>query len=180
MKTILLIFALCNLAIVSYAQDSTRTETLEDIHIKFELPQALWSEAQVKQTKSESTIYTYTRKLGEKKKTTQATLSLLVEHIKPSTSLRDYSITGLRFFEKQNGFKIKKTFVDTDGRFSMPYTIGYDAEYLDAAGQKHHLFILHTIEFNHGAQIMIDFPMEYFESHEAEQAAIIRSFRYQK
>ena len=161
------------------AQDSTRTEILQDIHIKFELPQA-WSKPQIKQTKSESTIYTYTRKLGEKKKATQATLSVLVEHIKPSTSIRDYSTKGLQFFQKQNGFKLKKTFVDTDGRFTLPYTIGYEAEYLDAQGQKHHLYILHTIEFNHGAQILIDFPYDQYSLYEEEQNQIMRSLRYEQ
>jgi hypothetical protein len=161
------------------AQDSTRIETLEDIHIKFELPQA-WSAAQIKQTKSESTIYTYTRKLGGNKKAPQATLSILVEHIKPSTSIRDYSIKGLQFFQKQNGFKLKKTFVDTDGRFTLPYTIGYDAEYLDANGQKHHLYILHTIEFNHGAQVLIDFPYDQYFLYEEEQTQIMRSLSYER
>jgi hypothetical protein len=161
------------------AQDSLRTENLEDIHIKFELRQE-WSAAQIKQTKSESTIYTYTRKLGEKKKASQATLSVLVEHIKPSTSLRDYSTKGLQFFQKQNGFKIRKTFVDTDGRFTLPYTIGYDAEYIDAQGQKHHLYILHTIEFNHGAQVLIDFPYDQYFLYEEEQTQIMHSLRYER
>ncbi|MDF2456231.1 MAG: hypothetical protein K0R51_2224 [Cytophagaceae bacterium] len=180
MKTLTFIFCLVVLVSVSKAQDSTRTEVLEDIHIKFELPRVAWSEAQVKQTKSESTIYTYTRKLAEKKKAGQATLSILVEHIKPSTSLRDYSTKGMQFFQKQNGFKLKKTFVDTDGRFTLPYTIGYEAEYLDAQGQKHHLYILHTIEFNHGAQILIDFPYEQYFLYEEEQSQIIRSLRYER
>jgi len=162
------------------AQDSLRTENLEDIHIKFELRQPEWSKAQIKPTKSESTIYTYTRKLGDKKKASQATLSILVEHIKPSTTISEYSLKGLQFFQKQNGFKIRKTFIDTDGKFTLPYTICYDAEYNDAQGQKHHLYILHTIEFNHGAQFMIDFPMEFFESYEEEQTDILRSLRYQR
>lgn len=179
MRTIILIFALCHLAFVLNAQDSTRTETLKDIYIKFELPQ-VWSEAQMKQTKSESTIYTYTRKLGEKKKAAQATLSILVEHIKPSTSIRDYSTKGLQFFQKQNGFKLKKTFVDTDGRFTLPYTIGYEAEYLDAQGQKHHLYILHTIEFNHAAQVLIDFPYEHYFLYEEEQNRFMQSLRYER
>lgn len=170
----------CVVAFSVKAQDSLRTEKLEDIYIKFELPKAAWTEAQVKQTKSESTIYTYTRKLGEKKKAAQATLSILVEHIKPSTSIRDYSIKGLQFFQKQNGFKLKKTFVDTDGRFTLPYTIGYEAEYLDAQGQKHHLYILHTIEFNHGAQILMDFPYEQYSLYEDEQNQIMRSLRYER
>ena len=161
------------------AQDSTRTEIVKDIYIKFELPQE-WSSAQIKQTKSESTIYTYTRKLCGNKKTPQATLSILVEHIKPSTSIREYSMKGLQFFQKQNGFKLKKTFVDTDGRFTLPYTIGYDAEYLDANGQKHHLYILHTIEFNHGAQVLIDFPYDQHVAYEEEQTQIMRSFRYER
>ncbi|MDB5255317.1 MAG: hypothetical protein JWM14_12 [Chitinophagaceae bacterium] len=180
MKCIHFIFMCIGIVFSVKAQDSLRTENLEDIHIKFELRQPEWSSAQIKQTKSESTIYTYTRKLGEKKKVPQATLSVLVEHIKPSTSIREYSTKGLQFFQKQNGFKLKKTFVDTDGNFSLPYTIGYDAEYIDVVGQKHHLYILHTIEFNHGAQVMIDFPMEYFEQYEAEQTAILKSFRYQR
>ena len=178
-KSILLVFGLFSLALVSKAQDSTRTELLKDIYIKFELPRT-WSEAQIRQTKSESTIYTYTRKLGEKKKAAQATLSILVEHIKPSTSIRDYSMKGLQFFQKQNGFKLKKTFVDTDGRFTLPYTIGYEAEYLDAQGQKHHLYILHTIEFNHGAQVLIDFPEDQYFLHEDEQNQIMRSLRYER
>lgn len=162
------------------AQDSLRTENLEDIHIKFELKQPEWSSAQIKQTKSESTIYTYTRKLGEKKKAAQATLSVIVEHIKPSTSIREYSTKGLQFFQKQNGFKLKKTFVDTDGRFTLPYTIGYEAEYLDAQGQKHHLYIIHTIEFNHGAQILMDFPYDQYFLYEEEQNQIMRSLRYER
>lgn len=164
---------------VLQAQDTTRTEALEDIHLKFELPVS-WSKAQIKQTKSESAIYTYTRKLGEKKKASQATLSILVEHIKPSTTIREYSTKGLQFFQKQNGFKLKKTFIDTDGRFTLPYTVGYEAEYLDAQGQKHHLYILHTIEFNHGAQILIDFPYDQYTAYEEEQTQIIRSFRYER
>lgn len=159
------------------AQDSLHIEKLEDINIQFELP-VTWSSALIKRTKSESTIYTYTRKLGEKKKASQATLSVLVEHIKPSTSIREYSTKGLQFFKKQNGFKIKKTFVDTDGRFTLPYTIGYDAEYIDAQGQKHHLCIIHTIEFNHGAQLLMDFPYEQSVLYEEEQNAILRSLKY--
>lgn len=162
------------------AQDSLRTEKLEDIHIKFELKQPEWSKAQIQQTKSESTIYTYTRKLGEKKKAAQATLSFLVEHIKPSTSISEYSTKGLQFFQKQNGFKLKKTFIDTDGRFTLPYTIGYEAEYLDAQGQKHHLYILHTIEFNHGAQLLMDFPYDQYSLYEDEQHQIMRSLRYER
>ncbi len=161
------------------AQDSLRTEKLADIHIQFELPLA-WSHAQIKRTKSESIIYTYTRKLGEKKKEPQATLSVFVEHIKPSTFIREYSTKGLQFFQKQNGFKIKKTFVDTDGRFSLPYTIGYDAEYIDAQGQKHHLYIIHTIEFNHGAQVLIDFPYKQYSLYEEEQNQIMRSLRFEQ
>ncbi|MBC7485908.1 MAG: hypothetical protein H7282_04070 [Cytophagaceae bacterium] len=161
------------------AQDSLRTEKLADIHIQFELPLA-WSSASIKQTKSESTIYTYTRKLGEKKKASHATLSVLVEHIKPSTSIREYSTKGLQFFQKQNGFKIKKTFIDTDGRFTLPYTIGYDAEYMDAQGQKHHLYIIHTIEFNHGAQVLIDFPYDQYFLYEEEQNQLMRSLRYER
>ena len=178
-RVIGIICFVCQLSVV-YAQDSTRTEILKDIYLKFELPQTAWSAAQIKQTKSESTIYTYTRKLGEKKKAPQATLSILVEHIKPSTSIREYSTKGLQFFQKQNGFKLKKTFVDTDGRFSLPYTVGYEAEYIDAQGQKHHLYILHTIEFNHGAQVLIDFPNDQYAAYEEEQTQIMRSFRYER
>lgn len=180
MKRIVFIGCLLCLFTMVSAQDSTRTETLADIYLKFELPQHSWSAAQVKQTKSEATIYTYTRKLGEKKKSSQATLSILVEHIKPSTSIREYSTKGLQFFQKQNGFKLKKTFVDTDGRFTLPYTIGYEAEYSDAQGQKHHLYILHTIEFNHGAQVLIDFPYDQYFLLEEEQTQIMRSFRYER
>lgn len=179
MKLISFLCLSIGLAFSVKAQDSLRTENLADIHIQFELPEE-WSKAQLKQTKSESTIYTYTRKLGEKKKATQATLSVLVEHIKPSTSIREYSTKGLLFFQKQNGFKIRKTFVDTDGRFTLPYTIGYDAEYIDAQGQKHHLYIIHTIEFNHGAQVLIDFPHEQFLLYEDEQNQIMRSLRYER
>ncbi|HSZ72837.1 MAG TPA: hypothetical protein VK750_09170 [Cytophagaceae bacterium] len=157
-----------------------RTESLSDINLRFELLADKWSPAQLKKTKSESTIYTYTRKLTEDKKTGQATLSVLVEHIKPSTSIKEYATKGLLFFQKQNGFTIKKTFVDSDGRFSIPYTIGYDAEYKDAKGAKHHLYILYTIEFNHGAQWLMDFPLEQYPLYEEEQSQIIRSLRYER
>jgi hypothetical protein len=178
-KLIALCFVLIGQLSYVQAQDSLRTEALADIHLKFELDKE-WSAPQIKQTKSESTIYTYTRKLSEKKKAAQATLSVLVEHIKPSTSIKQYSTKGLQFFQRQNGFKLKKTFIDTDGRFTLPYTIGYEAEYIDAQGQKHHLYILHTIEFNHGAQVLIDFPYEQYFLHEEEQTQIMRSFRYER
>jgi hypothetical protein len=169
------------LALPLLAQEqSLRTESLADINLRFELPQPEWSNAQVKKTKSESTIYTYTRKLKEDKKTGQATLSVFVEHIKPSTTIREYSNKGLLFFQKQKGFKINKTFVDADGRFSLPYTIGYDAEYVDANQKKHHVYILHTIEFNHGAQLLLDFPEEYYLLYEEEQTKIIQSLRYER
>ena len=180
MKLIAYLFlSIISLSFSLKAQDSLRTEKLADINIRFELPPA-WSNAQIRPTKSESTIYTYARKLGENKKASQATLSVLVEHIKPSTSIREYSTKGLQFFQKQNGFKIKKTFVDTDGRFTLPYTIGYDAEYIDAQGQKHHLYIIHTIEFNHGAQVLIDFPYDQYFLYEEEQNQIMRSLRYER
>ncbi|MDB5274355.1 MAG: hypothetical protein JWO58_2722 [Chitinophagaceae bacterium] len=157
-----------------------RTESLADINLRFELPQPEWSEAQIRKTKTESTIYTYTRKLGENKKAAQATLSVLVEHIKPTTSIKEYSTKGLLFFQKQNGFKLKKTFVDTDGKFTLPYTIGYEAEYIDVNNQKHHLYILHTIEFNHGAQVLMDFPYEQYFLYEEEQTKILQSLRYER
>jgi hypothetical protein len=181
MRTIIFLFSLLIIQCFPlHAQDSTRTEYLKDIHLQFELPLTTWSTAQVKQTKSGSTTYTYTRPVGEKKKSAQATLSVLVEHIKPSTSIRAYSTRGLQFFQRQNGFQLKKTFIDTDGRFTLPYTIGYEAEYLDAKGEKHHLYILHTIEFNHGAQVLIDFPYAQYILYEEEQTQIMRSLRYER
>lgn len=175
-----IILLLFSCASVVHAQETKfRTESLGDINLKFELPIADWSEAQLKRTKSESTIYTYIRKLKEKKGA-QATLSILVEHIKPTTSITEYSNKGLSFFQKQNGFKIKKTFIESDGRFSLPYTIGYEAEYTDVKGGKHHLYILYTIEFNHGAQLLIDFPYEYYSAYEEEQNSILHSLRYER
>lgn len=161
------------------AQDSLRTEVLQDISIRFELPMN-WTQASIQKTKSQSTIYTYTRKLAGQEKSSKATLSILVEHIKPSTSIRDYSLAGLKFFKQQKGFRINKTLVDSDGRFSLPYTVAYEAEYFDGENQKHHLFILHTIEFNHGAQLMIDFPSKEYGIYEEELNAIVKSLRYQR
>jgi hypothetical protein len=165
------------------AQDSIvyRTESLEEINLRFELPTSAWSKANIAKTKNDASIYTYTRTVFRgKKKDKQATFSIFVEKVKPSTSIREYSLKGLRFFEQQKDFKLNKAFTDSDGRFSIPYTIGYDAEYSDQNGVKHHLYILHTIEFNHAAQMLLDFPVEYQEEYEDEQLAIMKSLRYER
>lgn len=176
----MLVLMLCCCSPLLAQESGYRTETLEDIHIKFELPESVWSEAQVKHTKSESVIYTYTRQLGKEKKAPQASLSVLVEHIRPSTSISAYSMQGLKFFQQQNGFRILKTLTDRDGKFTLPYTVGYDAQYRDASGALRRLFILHTIEFNHGAQVLIDFPEEVFEAYEEERDALLHSFRLER
>lgn len=158
-----------------------RTEALADINLKFELPSVFWTKAKIIKTKNDSKIYTYTRALtSQKKKRSAASISIFVERVKPSTSIRDYSLKSLRFFEQQKEFKLKKAFTDSDGRFSIPYTIGYDAEYADEQGAKHHLYILHTIEFNHAAQLLIDFPFDDQDEYEDEQLAILKSLRYER
>jgi len=165
------------------AQDSTvyRTESLADINLRFELPQQTWSKANVTKAKNDDKIYTYTRKLFEgAKKKGEATFSIFVEKVKPSTSIKDYSLKNLAFFKQQKNFQIKKAFTDSDGRFTLPYTIGYDASYEDAKGVKHHLYILHTIEFNHAAQLLIDFPFDQQDLYEEEQTQVIKSLRYER
>ncbi len=183
MKKIIASAILLLLVVIAQAQDSItyRTESLEDINLRFELRLVLWSKAAVKKTKSETKIYTYTRKLTQgTKKPSSATFSILVEKVKPSTSIKDYSLKNMSFFKQQKDFKLKKAFTDSDGRFSLPYTIGYEAEYVDEKGVKHHLYILHTIEFNHAAQLLLDFPFELQEFYEEEQTNIIKSLRYER
>jgi hypothetical protein len=157
------------------------TQSLADINLRFELPSGTWSKPELTKTKSQSQIYTYTRKLSiANKKSGKATLSILVEKVKPSTSIKEYSMKNMAFFERQNGFKITKAFTSSDGRFDLPYTVGYEAEYIDANGLKHHLYILHTIEFNHAAQWLMDFPYAVHEIYEEEQTRIIKSLRYER
>ncbi len=185
MKTVLypLVFLMMCLHTYVQAQDSVVyiTQSLTDINLRFELPAEVWSKADVTKTKNESKIYTYTRTLAkDNKKSAKATLSVLVEKIKPSTSIKDYSLKSMAFFQQQNGFKINKAFTSSDGRFNLPYTVGYEAEYLDGNHVKHHLYILHTIEFNHAAQWLMDFPADQQTQYEEEQTRIIQSLRYER
>ena len=185
MKKLIIVLLMLTHSFLLKGQDSSsvlyRTEFLEDINLKFELPSEFWTKAKLVKTKNGSKIYTYTRELsGQKKKNSQASFSVFVEHVKPSTSIKDYSLKSLRFFEQQKEFKLKKAFTDSDGRFSIPYTVGYDAEYADEHGTMHHLYILHTIEFNHAAQLLIDFPFSSQELYEDEQAQILKSLRYER
>lgn len=179
---ILAFLTLC-LNVSVQAQDSVVyvTQSLADINLRFELPADVWSKPDVTKTKSESKIYTYTRKLAQdQKKSAKATLSVLVEKVKPSTSIKDYSLKSMAFFQQQKGFKINKAFTSSDGRFNLPYTVGYEAEYLDGNQVKHHLYILHTIEFNHAAQWLMDFPADQQAQYEEEQTRIIQSLRYER
>jgi hypothetical protein len=177
------VLSFCYCTIAQAQRDSIvyTTHSLVGINLRFDLPSDTWSKPELTKTKSQSQIYTYTRKLSAgNKKSGKATLSILVEKVKPSTSIKEYSMKNMAFFDRQNGFRITKAFTSSDGRFDLPYTIGYEAEYLDANGVKHHLYIIHTIEFNHAAQWLMDFPDAVHELYEEEQTRIIKSLRYER
>lgn len=109
-----------------------------------------------------------------------ATFSFIAETLKGPQDIRTYSTQRLAFFQKQKEFELLKNFTSSDGRFSVPYTIGYEARYTDSKGNPHRLWILHGLNqrSKSGLQAFSDVPEEVWPVLEEEITAIWRSLQY--
>jgi hypothetical protein len=110
-----------------------------------------------------------------------ATFSFIAETLKGAQDIRTYSTQRLVFFQNQKEFELLKTFTSSDGRFSVPYTIGYEAQYSDSKSNVHRLWILHGLNnrSRSGLQAFSDVPEEIWPILEEEITAIWRSLQYQ-
>ena len=150
------------------------TIQLGDSPVYVQMDKDTWDDAVEKRLKSGAYVATFEKKM---EKGHVATFSYKVEKVKAYTDIQRFSTAQLMSFNHLEGFKILKSFTSSDGRFSLPYTVGYEAVYWDEHKIKHHLYLLHSIQETYGISIMLDFPDEYHRLYEEEQVAILHSIQ---